>query len=154
MMPVVLDSRKELAAGLQARTTPEAFVLDGEGMVRYRGRIDNAYSARLKRNPIITTHDLTDAVAAVVAGKPVAKAVTTPSAAIDLEPAAPAKAGAVTFYKDVPRSCTQLRRLPPPGRGRAVRADDFKQASRWAEDIKEYTGNRQMPPWMPPAAWR
>ena len=52
MMPVVLDSRKELAAGLQARTTPEAFVLDGEGMVRYRGRIDNAYSARLKRNPI------------------------------------------------------------------------------------------------------
>jgi len=150
-MPVVLDSKKELAAGLKARTTPEAFVLDGEGMVRYRGRIDDAYSARLKRNPIITRHDLADALAAIVAGKPVEKAVTTPiGCAIDLEPAAPAKNGAVTFYKDVApilnNHCVVCHRQGEVG---PFSLTTFDQARRWASDIKEYTENKQMPPWMP-----
>lgn len=150
-MPVLLDPKKELAAALKARTTPEAFVLDAEGAVRYRGRIDDAYSARLKRNPIITSHDLADALAAVVAGKPVARAVTTPvGCAIDLEPAAVAKSGAVTFHKDVApilnNHCVVCHRQGEVG---PFALTTFNQARRWAEDIKEYTRNRQMPPWMP-----
>jgi peroxiredoxin/cytochrome c553 len=150
-MPVLLDSRKELAAGLKAKTTPEAFVLDGDGMVRYRGRIDDAYSARLKRNPIITSNDLADALAAVVAGKPVARAVTTPvGCTIDLEPAAAAKSGAATFHKDVApilnNHCVVCHRQGEVG---PFALTTYTQARRWAEDIKEYTRNRQMPPWMP-----
>src|SRR5438046_5460597 len=55
-MPVVLDAKREFAAGLKAAATPEVFLLDAEGVVRYRGRIDDAWSARLKRNPVVTTH--------------------------------------------------------------------------------------------------
>ena len=140
-----------MAAGLKAKTTPEAFVLDGGGMVRYRGRIDDAYSARLKRNPIITSNDLVDALAAVVAGKPVARPVTTPvGCTIDLEPAAVARSGAATFHKDVApilnNHCVVCHR---PGEVGPFALTTYKQARRWAADIKEYTRNRQMPPWMP-----
>jgi peroxiredoxin/mono/diheme cytochrome c family protein len=150
-MPVLLDPKKELAAALKARTTPESFVLDAAGVVQYRGRIDDAYSARLKRNPIITTHDLADALAAVVAGKPVLRPVTTPvGCAIDLAPAAAARAGAVTFHKDVApilnTHCVVCHRQGEVG---PFSLTTFNQARRWAEDVKEYTTNRQMPPWMP-----
>ena len=140
-MPVLLDAKKELATGFHATMTPEAFVLDDEGMIRYRGRIDDAYSARLKRNPIITSHDLADALAAVMAGKRVAKAVTTPiGCAIDLAPAAVAKAGAVTFYKDVQpilnANCVVCHRQGEVG---PFALTTFDQARQWAGDIKEYT---------------
>jgi peroxiredoxin len=67
-IPVFLDPKKELAAGLKVRATPEAFLLDSDGVVRYRGRIDDSFSSRLKRNREVTTHDLQDALGAVMAG--------------------------------------------------------------------------------------
>ena len=126
-------------------------MLDAGGAVRYRGRIDDAYSARLRRNPIISSHDLADALAAVVSGKPVVRAVTTPvGCAIDLDPAAAARAGAVTFHKDVApilnNHCVVCHRQGEVG---PFALTTFNQARRWADDIKEYTRNRQMPPWMP-----
>lgn len=150
-IPVLIDSRKELAKGLTAAITPEAFVLDGEGVVRYRGRIDDAYSARLKRNPVITSHDLADALTSVLAGKPVAKAVTSPvGCTIDLDDVAAPKSGAVTYHRDVRpilnAHCVVCHRQGEVG---PFALTTYNQARRWAADIKEYTGNRQMPPWMP-----
>ncbi|WP_439631921.1 redoxin domain-containing protein [Gemmata sp.] len=151
-VPVLLDPKRELASGLGAVCTPEAFLLDGEGTVRYRGRIDDGYSARLKRNPVVSTHELTDALNAVLAGKPVATAVTK-SVGCEIEYAAkPAsRAGAVTFYKDVApilnAHCVVCHRTGEVG---PFALTTFAQARRWARDIKEYTANKQMPPW--PAA--
>ena len=50
---------------------PESAVFDGHGALRYHGRIDDLYIAfgRSRRAP--TTHDLDDALIAVLAGKPV-----------------------------------------------------------------------------------
>ena len=50
---------------------PETAVFDGHGALRYHGRIDDLYIAfgRSRRAP--TTHDLDDALIAVLAGKPV-----------------------------------------------------------------------------------
>ncbi|MCE9564137.1 MAG: redoxin domain-containing protein [Planctomycetes bacterium] len=148
-IPVLLDSKKELAAGLTATHTPEAFLLDSEGKVRYRGRIDDGYSARLKRNPVVTTHDLDNALTAVLAGK----AVSTPftkaiGCEIELKVRPTPKAGAVTFYKDVApilnAHCVVCHRQGEVG---PFALTTFAQARRWARDIKEYTGNKQMPPW-------
>src|SRR5205807_1314192 len=50
-LPVFRDARREAARAFSARTVPEAFVLDANLAVRYRGRIDDGYSARLKRKP-------------------------------------------------------------------------------------------------------
>jgi peroxiredoxin len=151
-IPVLLDSKKEFAAGLKAKVTPEAFVLDAEGMVRYRGRIDDGYSARLKRNSTVTSYDLRDALDAVLAGKPVAVAETKPiGCQIELAPAAAPKTGAVTFYKDVaPILNTQCVVCHRTGEIAPFSLTTFTQARRWADDIKEFTHTKQMPPW--PAA--
>jgi peroxiredoxin len=147
--PVLLDPRKELAAAFKARTTPEAFLLDGAGVIRYRGRIDDAFSARLKKNPQVTSHDLQDALDAVLAGKPVVKGETNAiGCGIDFDK--PPAAGAVTFYKDVApilnNHCVVCHR---PGETGPFSLITYNQARRWASDIKEYTASRQMPPWMP-----
>jgi len=40
-MPVLLDSDGELAEKLGASHTPSVFILDGDGVVRYKGALDN-----------------------------------------------------------------------------------------------------------------
>jgi hypothetical protein len=62
-----------------ARVTPEAAVfVAGTGGVRlaYRGRIDDRYLAFDRMRPAPTTHDLEDALEAVLAGRPVQKETT------------------------------------------------------------------------------
>src|SRR5207247_1873655 len=71
------DKKAAAASALQADFTPEAFLLDGDFVVRYRGRIDNAYSARLKKNyGGATRHDLRQAIDELLAGKPVSEPAT------------------------------------------------------------------------------
>jgi len=54
-----------------ATITPEAAVYDGRGRLTYRGRIDDRYSAVGIERATATRHDLQDAIAATIAGKPV-----------------------------------------------------------------------------------
>ena len=62
--PVVKDERNLAADRLKAQTTPEAFVLDAKGVVRYSGRIDDSRDAAK-----VTQRDLQDALDAVLAGR-------------------------------------------------------------------------------------
>src|SRR3954453_19714875 len=68
---VLKDGGRKAADAFKAKTSPEAFVLDHNHVLRYRGRIDNAYSARLKKNAKVTEHDLKNAIDDVLAGKSV-----------------------------------------------------------------------------------
>jgi peroxiredoxin len=62
--PVVKDERNLAADRMKAQSTPEAFVLDAKGIVRYSGRIDDSRDqAKVKQ------HDLQEALDAVLAGK-------------------------------------------------------------------------------------
>ena len=70
--PVARDRDAALAARLGAKVTPEAFVIDDRGRIRYRGRIDDQFAARRQRNAHPNTSELRDAVAAVLAGRDVA----------------------------------------------------------------------------------
>jgi hypothetical protein len=76
-IPAAIDADASLAGRVHATVTPETVVIDRTGAVRYRGRIDNSYVA-LGRPRTVTVHDLRDALAAVIAGKPVATPVTEP----------------------------------------------------------------------------
>src|SRR5262245_17210656 len=58
-----------------ATITPEAAVYAG-GRIVYRGRIDDRYVDLGLERPAATKHDLADAVAAVVAGTPIAQRTT------------------------------------------------------------------------------
>jgi hypothetical protein len=67
----VIDRSGALARRAAARVTPEAVVVDRRGEIRYRGRIDNFYAALGKPRRRATTHELRDALDAVLAGTPV-----------------------------------------------------------------------------------
>ena len=66
VFPVYKDPRNALADHLGASVTPESFVLDSTGTVRYHGAIDDS------RNPArVRVQGLRMAIDAVLAGKPV-----------------------------------------------------------------------------------
>jgi hypothetical protein len=72
-LPVALDTARALADRAQATVTPEAAVFDREGRLRYHGRIDDRYTDFGVDRPVPTTHDLDDALAAVLDGRPVTR---------------------------------------------------------------------------------
>jgi hypothetical protein len=71
----IRDSKHALAKFVGATITPEAVVYAG-GRVAYRGRIDDRYVDLGLERPAATTHDLAEALAAVLAGKPVSHPTT------------------------------------------------------------------------------
>ncbi|HMF96613.1 MAG TPA: hypothetical protein VKE96_20070 [Vicinamibacterales bacterium] len=71
------DPTHALVKAVGATITPEAAVYAG-GRVRYRGRIDNRFVDFGVDRPAATEHDLRDAIAAILAGKPVTHPETQP----------------------------------------------------------------------------
>ena len=69
------DPKLALAKYVKATVTPEAAVIAG-GRVAYLGRIDDRYVDLGLERPAPTTHDLADALSAVLAGRPVAHPTT------------------------------------------------------------------------------
>ncbi|MCZ2341760.1 MAG: redoxin domain-containing protein [Bacteroidales bacterium] len=153
--PLYADPELQAAQALKATTTPEAFVLDRHHILRYRGRIDDAYSARLKRNVRITRHDLADAIQAVLAGKtvsePATRAVGCPVGERELR-AKPGADTTITYSEKVlpilQQHCQGCHR---PGQVGPFSLMTYRQAVNWAEDIRAYTQSREMPPWKPVA---
>jgi peroxiredoxin len=66
--PVLKDEGNAVADAYDAQVTPEIFLLDGNLTLRYHGRIDNSH----KINEV-ETHDLRNALEALLAGKEIAK---------------------------------------------------------------------------------
>ena len=75
-VPAAIDDSRAIADRARATITPAALVIDARGAVRYRGRIDNLYASLGKPRRNVTEHDLTDALDAILAGKPVPKPET------------------------------------------------------------------------------
>jgi hypothetical protein len=69
------DLQLALAKFAGATITPEAAVY-ANGRIVYRGRIDDRFVELGVERPKASVHDLADAIAAVVAGKPVRRATT------------------------------------------------------------------------------
>ena len=72
----VLDPKLRLARHLQARITPEAYVIDSLGQVRYRGAIDNWFYELGRYRRVITEHYVEDVLAAYLTGEPIPVAET------------------------------------------------------------------------------
>jgi hypothetical protein len=70
------DPAHVLVRRAHATVAPEAAVFDAAGRLLYHGRIDDRYVDIGKARPAAQTHDLENAIAAVLAGKPVAEAET------------------------------------------------------------------------------
>jgi peroxiredoxin len=73
--PVVKDPQTRVADAYGARHTPEVYVIDPGGILRYHGRIDDAYED--PGNPKeIPSPDLRNALDALLAGRPIARTET------------------------------------------------------------------------------
>jgi peroxiredoxin len=72
VFPLMKDPENRVADLYDARHTPEVFVVDREGKLRYHGRIDENYEDALK----VTSPDLKVALDSLLAGQPIAKAET------------------------------------------------------------------------------
>jgi peroxiredoxin/mono/diheme cytochrome c family protein len=150
--PLLCDPQCMAADALKAETTPEAFLLDHNHVLRYRGRIDNTWAARLRRNQQTTRHDLRAALDELLAGKdvrvPATRAIGCPLGGEK----AVAKSGTVTYHRDVlPILQNHCQSCHRPGEVGPFSLMTYKQAVNWASDIKDYTQSRKMPPWKPVA---
>lgn len=70
--PVLKDENNRVSDAFGAKVTPEAFLLDANFKVIYRGRIDDN-----QREERVASKDLEEAIAAYLAGAPVPTPVTT-----------------------------------------------------------------------------
>ena len=70
--PLMKDPENKVADLYDARHTPEVFVVDKSGTLRYHGRIDENYEEPQK----VASPDLKNALDALLANKPIAKAET------------------------------------------------------------------------------
>jgi hypothetical protein len=75
-IPAVIDHDHAVAQRARATVTPQAVVVTPGGVIKYRGRIDDRYVALGRQRRVITSHDLRDAIDAVIGGKPVRNAET------------------------------------------------------------------------------
>ena len=64
------DPKHELVKRARVTTAPEAAVFDAKGALVYHGRIDDLWVSPGRARTMATTHDLEDAIAAVLEGKP------------------------------------------------------------------------------------
>ena len=71
--PYLRDEDQEAARGFGAKTTPDVFVLDGEGRLRYRGAPDADH-----RDPSQEAAWLREALDALLAGEEIARPETDP----------------------------------------------------------------------------
>lgn len=70
------DPAHALVKRAHATVAPEAAVFDSAGDLKYHGRIDDRYIDIGKTRPAAQSHDLEDAIAAVLTGKSIAQPVT------------------------------------------------------------------------------
>lgn len=149
--PVFADPGLRIADAFKATVTPEAMVLDHNSVLRYRGRIDNTYQARLKKNPVVDQHDLANALKDLVAGKPIQTPVTKAvGCGIGVKELTVKGSTKLTYHKDIaPILQMHCQGCHRPGEVGPFSLMSYKQAVNWAQDIKDYTIRREMPPWKP-----
>jgi len=150
--PLLLDDKQIGLQALQAEVNPEVFLLDSGLVVRYRGRIDDNYSARLKKTARVDRHDLKEAIDELLAGKPISVPTTKAiGCTIQVKPGNKAVAKSdVTYCKDVaPILQNKCQGCHRPGEVGPFSLMSYRHAVKWADDINEYVQNRKMPPWKP-----
>lgn len=148
--PMFKDDKLLAVACLDAKITPSVFVLDSKYAVRYNGMIDDAYSKRLVPNRAVSQRYLKDALDDLLVGKTVRVAKTDAIGCPIGKTTPKGDSMEVTYYKDVlPILQNRCQSCHRPGEVGPFSLMNYKQAVNWADDIKDYTQSRKMPPWKP-----
>jgi len=149
--PVLIDREQVLAAKLQPTHVPEAFVLDRDGKLAYRGRIDDTYAKVGQRRPAATKNDLAGAVSALFTGGEIAEPKTTPVGChFETLPENEDEDAEITFTRDVaPIVFTNCVACHREGEVGPFSLTDYTSVAKRGKQIMEVIDERLMPPWMP-----
>lgn len=145
--PILKDPANQVADKFDASRTPEAFVLDASGTIRYRGKIDDQFGVGYAR-AAATKHFLADALDDLLAGKPV-RTVTVAAVGCRIGRVnRHAEKGKVTYSNQIARivqsRCVECHRA---GQIAPFSLSSYKDVSAWAENMLEVINNDRMPPW-------
>jgi hypothetical protein len=145
--PLIKDADQSLAKAWKATRTAEVVVVDREGTIRYRGRIDDQYAPGVKRSKLLHS-ELQDALAALLEGREPAVAVTEPTGCLITWDSDSAQDAPITFAKEVApilyRHCAECHREGEIG---PFDITEFNEVRGWAEMILEVIDSGRMPPW-------
>ncbi|MBX3415346.1 MAG: redoxin domain-containing protein [Pirellulales bacterium] len=149
--PVLKDVGNVVADQLRAVRTPEVFLLDADGVVRYWGRIDDQYGfmqgvAYQKAAP--GRRDLAEAIREVLADKDVSVAVTSAPGCLIGRVRETDTSGEVTYTNQIARifqnHCVECHR---PGEIAPFAMTTYDEVLGWGDMIKEVVREQRMPPW-------
>ena len=148
-IPVLKDPGSKVADLFAAERTPEAYVLDKNGEIRYAGRIDDQFGIGYQR-PKVPRHDLEIALEQVTSSNKVEVPFVKPQGCLIgrvKRPVASEKA-TVTFHKDVSplfrQRCVECHH---EGNVAPFSMVDYNEVVGWAEMIREVVEEKRMPPW-------
>jgi peroxiredoxin len=145
--PLLKDPGNQVADQFAARRTPEAFVLDGKGTVRYWGRIDDQYGPGYSR-PAPTANFVVNALNELLAGQEVSQPSSEPVGCFIGRVQRTKPTGDVTYTKQVAavlhQHCVRCHR---PGEVAPFSLAGYDEAAAWAETICEVIDDGRMPPW-------
>src|SRR5262249_2067955 len=100
VFPLLRDKGNIVTDLFGAKRTPEAYILDQDRAIRYRGRIDDQYAVGLQR-PTTGRRDLIEALEELLAGKPVCRPRTEAVGCL-ISRAVPLGSGSITYAKNIP----------------------------------------------------
>ncbi|MBX9791826.1 MAG: redoxin domain-containing protein [Pirellulales bacterium] len=147
--PVLKDVGNRVADQFAAERTPEAFVLDSERRVRYRGRIDDQFDIGVQR-AVAQHQDLQCALDTLLAGGQLAAPRTTaPGCRIGRVLAQTTTAEApITWSEQIAsifqRHCQDCHR---PGQIAPFPFLTYSDVQGWEAMIREVVEQERMPPW-------
>jgi peroxiredoxin len=145
--PLLKDAGARVADQFGATRTPEAFVLDGQRVIRYHGRIDDQYGVGSARSKA-THSELRAAVDSLLAGEPVATPTTKfVGCLIGRREPSPSD-GEVTYARDIApilhKHCVSCHR---PGEIAPFALTEYADVAAWADTMLEVIDDGRMPPW-------
>ncbi len=145
--PILKDIGNQLADVLEARRTPEVFVLDQLRNVRYRGRIDDQYGIGYSREHVDRS-ELKLAINQLLTGKKIDIPETEPVGCIIGRVKEVNLSGDITYTKHIApilnKHCVSCHRPNEIGPFTLSNYDDIQG---WEEMILEVIEQKRMPPW-------
>lgn len=145
--PLLHDPAHHIADQLAATRTPEAVVLDRQGTVRYRGRIDDQFGIGFQR-AAPRREDLYAALGELLGDQPVQIPRTEPVGCLIGRRRTPVARSPVTWNGEIaPIVRSRCGRCHRPGSMAPFSLLEYADASAWQAMIAEVVAAGRMPPW-------
>jgi peroxiredoxin/mono/diheme cytochrome c family protein len=151
--PLLKDLNNKLADEMGASRVPQVFLLDGQRVIRYAGRVDDQYGFDIGSGYAkskVSQNDLAKAIDELLEGKEVSKPQTEAIGCLIGRVREAQADSPVTYSNQIARvfqdRCVECHR---PGQIGPFALQSYEEAAGWAEMIEEVVRDERMPPWHP-----